>query len=621
MTHMEERPLSAPLPHEEEIVAALDLDEIDRHFGAYMCQLAGTHDEALALAAALASRATRQGDVCVDLADALKLPGVAPRAPSLQQWLADLRASPVVGTPGAFRPLVLDGDGRLYLYRYWEYERRLAELLLARAVDAEGIDEPLLRAGLERLFPDPADGEQKLAAATAILRRLCVISGGPGTGKTTTVVKLLGLLVEQARGRKLVMAIAAPTGKAAARVHAAMRAAMGRLNADEALRDQMPDEAFTLHRLLGARPDSVKFRHSSVNPLPLDVLVVDEASMADLALFTKLVEALPERTRLILLGDKDQLASVEAGAVLGDLCRNRGYSARFAKRLARLTGIAITRIPTSAMLGRPLSDSIALLERSYRFHSTSGIGVLARAVNAGDGDRALALLQGGAYPDVRWRTVASTGLRAQLAGLIGEAWQRYFEAIQSGASPQDLFALFNAFRVLCAHRTGPFGVGMLNVLIEDLLEEQRCIVPRDGWYPGRPVMITRNDYQMGLFNGDVGITVRGDNGLEVVFEEPSGAVRRLARGRLPGHETVYAMTLHKSQGSEFARVLMVLPDALSPILTRELVYTGITRAMQRVEIWGEPNVFGAAVRRRHRRASALGERLWTPIPGELETNA
>jgi exodeoxyribonuclease V alpha subunit len=590
----------------------IEFGDVDLHFARLMTRLAGGAHPALAAAAALASRATGNGDVCVRLADYAghTLPKLDLTAPALEDWTRLLRDSGMVGSPGEFQPLVLDEAGRLYLYRYWDYEKRLAEELLARAHDVDDVDTGLLRSGLDRYFPEPRDAEQKLAAATAVLRRFCVISGGPGTGKTTTVVKILALLAEQVRGDRLAIAVAAPTGKAAARVQDAMRAALDRLDVDLFTRAVMPAEAFTLHRLLGARPGSVRYRHHRGNPLALDVLVVDEASMADLALTAKLVEALPARARLILLGDKDQLSSVEAGSVLGDICRRAPVSTRFAKRLADVTRTR-KKIPASSTAS-PLADSVALLDTSYRFGPDSGIGTLARLVNTGHGPDALALLQSHAHPDIAWQPIGPSGLREHLAGSVSDALSDYFGAVAAGAAPQEVFARFAAFRVLSAHRRGPFGVIALNRLIEDVLDEQGLISTRTAWYPGRAVMITRNDYELRLFNGDVGVALKDAEGhLKVFFPGPAGeSVRSLAPTRLPEHETVYAMTIHKSQGSEFGRVLMVLPNILSPVMSRELIYTGVTRAMARLEVWGDETVFVAAIGRGLRRASALQERLW-----------
>ena len=600
-------------------IGELDFSDIDLKFGRFMARLSGGDRGELTAAAALASRARGNGDVCVQLGDFAghTLTAFGLTVPSLPSWIQVLRESGVVGAPGDFRPLVLDEQGRLYLHRYWDYEKRLAEHVLARAVDAEHVDLRLLRKGLERYFPNPDYVEQKIAAATAVLRRLCVISGGPGTGKTTTVVKILALLAEQAGGRRLSVALAAPTGKAAARVQDAMRAAFGQLELDLFSREAMPDEALTIHRLLGARADSVHYRHHRGNPLQHDVLVVDEASMADLALTTKLFEALPGRARIILLGDKDQLASVEAGAVLGDICHTAGYSGSFAKRLASVAGVPLAKIATTRNASSPLSDSVALLNRSYRFGQQSGIGMLARVVNDGRGEAALALVKSASHPDIAWCTVGAGDLRAGLSAIAQENLRGYFDAVRAHAAPQALFALLNEFRVLCAHRTGRFGAKAVNDAIEQLLEVQQLGEPRAGWYAGRPVMITRNDYGLRLFNGDVGIALHdpdADGRLKVFFYTPSAGLRSIVPARLPEHETAYAMTIHKSQGSEFGHVLLVLPDQLSPIMTRELVYTGLTRAMKRVDIWGTEAVFSAAIARRLVRASALRERLWEPAP-------
>jgi exodeoxyribonuclease V alpha subunit len=594
--------------------------DIDRHFGRLIVRLSGRGDPRLFAAASLASFSTGNGDICVDLAEfaGRAVPGCEIAAPALDEWIAALRSSPAVGRPGEFRPLILDESARLYLYRYWDYERRLGEDLLARASGgAEGVDLALLRAGLARLFPDPADIEQKCAAATAVLQRFCVISGGPGTGKTFTVVKILALLAEQAHGRPLAVGLAAPTGKAAARVQEAIRFALNRLELAAAARACIPEEAYTLHRLLGARPDSVYYRHHRDNPLALDVLVVDEASMADLALMAKLVAALPARSRLILLGDKDQLASVEAGAVLGDICADSGLSAQFATRLREIAGVSLPHIASARKDRSPLADSIALLNHSYRFGTDSGIGKLARLVNHGEGEAALQLLASGAHADIAWRMIGAAGLKAVLAARVLDRLAAYLDSVRHHRAPQEIFDRFNAFRVLCAHRSGPMGAVTVNRIIEESLEAKHGINARQMWYSGRPVMVTRNAYDLQLFNGDVGIALRDPDAsdrLKVFFPGRDGKMRKFSPARLPEHETVYAMTIHKAQGSEFGQVLMILPEALSRVMSRELVYTGVTRAREHVEIWGSEGVFIQAVQRRMMRASALRYRLWPDQP-------
>ncbi|MCU0809162.1 MAG: exodeoxyribonuclease V subunit alpha [Candidatus Contendobacter sp.] len=618
-----------PLLYERSLLTDLDL-----HFARLMARLASENSplplgeglgvrESLELAAALASHATGQGDICVNLRQwarrwtlvAGETPAFVP--PPTSEWLGNLRASPVVGRPGQRHPLVLDRRGRLYLYRYWEYEHQLAEYLLRRAGETPAtVDEARLRADLDRLFPRHPQligpDWQKVAAAVAALKRVCVISGGPGTGKTSTVLKILALLTGQSGERPLRIALAAPTGKAAARLQEAIRAAKPTLGLEPDRLAQIPEEASTLHRLLGARPDSVYFRHDCDNPLPVDVLVVDEVSMVGLALMAKTVDALPPTARLILLGDKDQLASVEAGAALGDICFGGGrFSPEFRARLAALTGESL---PRSRTVGSPLADAIVLLRHSYRFGAASGIGALARAVNGGKAAEAVALLTGEPREDIAWRTLADPAeLPEQLAEAVGDGFAPYLHAAREGAGPAVVFERFNQFRVLTALRKGPFGVEALNRLCEAALRDRGLIQTRQGWYLGRPVMIVRNDYNLRLFNGDVGITLPDPDEPErmrVFFLGSDGALRSFAPARLPEHETVYAMTVHKSQGSEFDRVLVVTPSEPSPVLSRELVYTALTRAKQQAAFHGLSAVFAGAVERRLRRSSGLRDRLW-----------
>ena len=599
------------------------LTDLDWHFARLMNRLAGGGSPELALAAALASHATGQGDICVNLRQWARrwttLADIPPTSalPPTSEWLGVLRASPVVGRPGARQPLILDRRGRLYLHRYWEYEHRLAEDLLRRVGEAPAtVDEARLRADLDRLFPRHPQligpDWQKVAAAVAALKRICVISGGPGTGKTSTVLKILALLTGQSGGRPLRIALAAPTGKAAARLQEAIRAAKPTLGLEPDRLAQIPEEASTLHRLLGARPDSIYFRHDRDNPLPVDVLVVDEVSMVGLALMAKTVDALPPAARLILLGDKDQLASVEAGAALGDICFGGGrFSPEFRVRLMALTGEALPRGRTTPS---PLADAIVLLRHSYRFGATSGIGALARAVNGGKAAEAVELLMGAPREDVTWQTwTAPAELPEQLAEPVVEGFAPYLRAAWEGAEPAVVFERFNQFRVLTALRQGPCGIEALNRLCEAILRDRSLIQTRQDWYLGRPVMVVRNDYHLRLFNGDIGITLPDPDEPErmrVFFLGSDGALRSFAPARLPEHETVYAMTVHKSQGSEFDRVRVVTPNEPSLVLSRELVYTALTRAKQHAAFHGLPEVFASAVERRLRRSSGLRDRLW-----------
>lgn len=597
-----------------------ELGAIDRHFAEYICREAGEAHPWLGYAAALASNAVANGHTCLNLtAIAGKRIHVGEKelvVPGIAELKGCLEGSCVVGAPGAFRPLVLDAGGRLYLYRYWKYERDLARVVLEKARSScADLDEALLKRGLCRLFPKNAGNGtdwQQVAAVAALWKKFCVISGGPGTGKTSTVVKILALLLEQADKKQLRIALAAPTGKSAARLKESIRLMKETLDCPAEIRALIPEDVSTIHRLLGPMGNTVRFRHSSENPLPHDLVIVDEASMVALPLMAKLATALTQDARLILLGDRDQLASVDAGAVLGDICgsgRNEPFSPQFAHLAATVAGEQIAPERPDGPFP-PLTDSMVVLKRNYRFGADSGIGAVARAVNAGEGSVALEVLRGKRCSGVGWRDVpAADRLKKAFAETIVAGYGAYLAA----ASPAEALELFDRFRVLCALRQGAYGVAGVNAIVEEILAGKGLIDPQARWYPGRPVMITVNDYNLKLFNGDVGIILPdADAGgtPRVYFPAPGVGVRKISPVRLPAHETVYAMTIHKSQGSEFDRVLMLLPGRDSETMTRELIYTGITRARLVVEIWGTEEVFLAAVSRRIDRKSGLGEALW-----------
>ncbi|WP_064122615.1 exodeoxyribonuclease V subunit alpha [Halotalea alkalilenta] len=617
------------------------LRPLDAHFAHFL----GTDDPAVRLAAALVSHQLGRGHICLDLGRALLDPdavlslppqdgrrgGGEPSGPrplldalGLDRgatWAARLVASPLVAPAAdllagrrAPAPLVLDGE-RLYLYRLWSCEGAVARALGARLGAPEPLGTGVIDA-IARLFPrDPAlepdePDWQKIACALALCQRLTIISGGPGTGKTTTVVKLLALLQQQAiegQGRALRVRLAAPTGKAAARLSASIAGAVERLVDDPALRGTIPQEATTLHRLLGARPDTRHFRHYAANLLPLDLLVVDEASMIDLELMQALLEALPPEARLVLLGDRDQLASVEAGAVLGELCADAdGFALPLRERLATLT--AQTLPDTDA--ASPLADHVVTLKRSYRFDGGSGIGALAQAVNAGDIE-ALRRCWSAGYADLS-RLELSGEHDTRLVERAVEGYRGYLQGLESEDDPLLALERFGRFQLLCALRRGPWGVEGLNSLVLAELARAGLICATRGWFAGRPVMVTRNDPRLGLYNGDVGLTLpdpESPGRLKVFFQQRDG-LRAITPGRLNDIETVFAMTVHKSQGSEFERVLLVLPDQPNPILTRELLYTGITRARRHCELaTAAPGLIEAAAGRGIWRESNLRARL------------
>lgn len=583
-------------------------DFIAIHFGSLVRRLAGNDDPVIEKLGAYLVQQTLDGHSAVPLREASAVVELAPDR--LRGLLTD---SGVCGAPEAFTPLILDDDERLYLHRYWRYERNVADALLLRA-DAGGDLECDAEVGrlLAELFPLPEENDQKAAAAVAALRTLAVISGGPGTGKTTTVVRLLALLHRlQPTWR---MALAAPTGKAAARVSQAITGAREALPWP-GVAAQLPSEAATLHRLLGYRPGGV-CRYHRGNPLPYDVVVVDEASMIGVALMARLLDAMAPTCKLVLLGDRDQLDSVEPGSVLGDICADSdGFTATFAKRLDAMNVCVETTPPRSR-----LQDCVVTLRHSYRFDADSEIGLFARAVRDGDAAAALALLRDATNIDLQPLT-DPVQRRQWLQQRVVTGLQPYFAAVEDGVA--DRTSLFDAFRLLCVFRRGSTGVAGLNRLAERALTEAGLIVSGVDWYPGKPVMINRNDYTAALFNGDIGYTVIADERPAVEFESRTGW-RRLATPRLPEHETVYAMTVHKTQGSEFDDVVLVLPDQPSPILGREIVYTAVTRARRRVEIVGHPELLAEAISRSTQRSSGLRAALAiqrpasAPVQGELE---
>ncbi|MDQ8038198.1 MAG: exodeoxyribonuclease V subunit alpha [Pedobacter sp.] len=495
-----------------------------------------------------------------------------------------------VGEPGAYCPFTLEkgaSSTRFYLARYQQYETAVADSLRQRAAkELQPADAAALHRDLDALFGTDPQDRQRLAALLAQFRALTLVSGGPGTGKTTTVVKMLALLQAQAGNTPLRILLAAPTGKAAQRLSESIRTAKQKLSLPEAVIASIPEAAQTLHRLLGAQGDTGRFRHDGKNPLACDLLLVDEASMIDLGLMQAMLAALPENARLVLLGDRDQLASVEAGSVFGDLCAGEGMSAGLAGQL-RAYGVELTATPASS----PLADCRIELTHSYRFASGSGIAALAKASRSGNSAEFLHALDAG------------TDVSRVTASALRENVQAGYAAFRSAAREGDALAAFAAFlqfRVLCAHRLGAAGVQGLNALME---------AGQPQWYVGRPVIVRANDYALRLFNGDIGICLPTADGLRVFFETAPGEFRALAPGRLPAHEPAWAMTVHQSQGSEFDEVLLVLPEVVSAVLDRPLIYTAVTRAKSRFSLCGEDAVLSAALATLPQRESGLVEKL------------
>jgi exodeoxyribonuclease V alpha subunit len=597
------------------------LTALDRHFADFIVRLDKSPCDELWLAAALTSTVTGAGHVCLHLAAAAANEMEAFRGdyllrpPSVEKWRDTLASCSTVGRPGDYTPLVLDNAGRLYLHRSWDHESRVAAGIVARCRFVP-FDQERLRSGLDHYFPVSSEEPdlQRVAAAATVTRLFTVITGGPGTGKTTTVVRILALLIEQSDEKDISIALAAPTGKAAMRLRHAIIQAAGRLELSERVRMLMPEKVQTIHRLLGAIPGSISFRQNRENKLTCDILVVDEASMVDLPLVSRLLEALPESCRVILLGDQDQLASVEAGAVLADICnsgaKNR-FSDGFAAMLENFCG-KLNSVSDSSTDSSPISDSIIKLQTSYRFGSGSGIGMLSRLIKNGDGDAALSLLASGEYNDIIWRQLPQ---QSDFALHFTEAATHGYSGYTAATSPLAALEALDSFRILSPLRSGIYGVDNLNRLAEAALGLRRP----DGeqWCRLLPLMVTGNDYELGLFNGDTAVLYNDcETGrMAAFFQESEGGVRRISPLRLPTNETALALTVHKCQGSEFDKVLLILPERMSDLLTRELLYTAITRGRSRVEIWGNEEVFLRAVERRIERRSGLRERLWGNFSG------
>jgi exodeoxyribonuclease V alpha subunit len=610
----------------------------DVHVARRLAALSGETDERVALATALAVRGPRLGHVYVDLASIRDTATVESEDevdlstlhwPAAGEWVERLSGTPLVavGEEDDTTPLPLRLVGTaLYLDRYWREERAVAADLLAFAdAPSRAVRDDVLAAGLERLFAANGTGEtqadvrQRLAAATAVLRRLAVVAGGPGTGKTTTVARIVALLAEQAAATGSpapLVALAAPTAKAAARLQEAVHKEAAELDVDDAIRDQLGAlTASTLHRLLGWLPSShSRFRHNRANRLPHDVVIVDETSMVSLSMMARLVEAVRPQARLVLVGDPGQLTSIEAGAVLGDIVGPTGAGLLMRPaaraRLAEVTGQDVPASPPPE--GAAIGDGIIVLDRVHRYGSE--IAAVADAIRRGDADRTVAALAAGAA-GVTWidddpAVAAESGVLAPVRDGAIAAARRVIDAARAGDARRAI-ATLATFRVLCAHRRGAYGVATWMERIERWLADAVPGFGAEGeWYAGRPLLVTENDYGLRLYNGDTGVVVAAAGGRVTAAFERRDEVTEFTPARLGAVETVYAMTIHKSQGSQFDTAAVLLPEPTSQILTRELLYTAVTRARGGLILVGPEATVRAAVARPVARASGLQWRLW-----------
>lgn len=595
---------------------------IDVQAAQLLARLDQGHCAELPVLAALASWATGQGHTCLPLSEvrALLADTGLDSAPFTDPEALGhtLLTSPVVGRPGEIRPLILDGQRRLALFRFHRDETAIAQALLQRSTGIEPLDPGVALPLFETLFPaaapaDPIDW-QRAAAALALLKRFVVISGGPGTGKTYTVARILALLIALSETKPRI-ALAAPTGKAALRLQESIRAASATL--PRPLTEALPDQAQTLHRLLGMQAQRPGFLHNTANPLHLDVLILDEASMIDVALMAATLTALPLTCRVILLGDRDQLASVEAGNLFGDLC-GEDTTLRWSDRLvAEVYPLLGQRLPPSPPEPEPepLADSLVALHTSRRFQADSGIAALALAVKTGDPNSVAGVLQ---HNTTDLRIVGIEG--AALETKLREHLAPFLLPLLTASSPQAALEALGQRRLLCALREGPAGVEGLNRLAEAIGRDQGYIPPAERLYRGMPLLILRNEYKLGLFNGDAGVLWPDTDGrLQAWFPQAGGTVRPIGLSRLPAWQTSYALTVHKAQGAEFDRVLFILPHDDAPVLSRELLYTGITRARAHLTLLCSHDLVLRTVGRRMVRYSALREKLRYPASGPAAT--
>ncbi|WP_088329042.1 exodeoxyribonuclease V subunit alpha [Lacimicrobium sp. SS2-24] len=598
------------------------VDALDTALGLFIADQESEHGEEMGLVACILSQQLGAQHLCVSVDELCRIYNLW--VAELQQPLPMLFESQLLGLLQQSRtvtqaseqrhpntPLVLDNQA-LYLQRYWDYEVALCNKLRELASRTLEVDEEACGPILRQLFGDSAQTGpdwQQIAVVQAASQALCIITGGPGTGKTTTVTRLMALVQTLAatQGKRLRIAMTAPTGKAATRLTESIEQARRRL--PESMSQSLPHQASTLHRLLGSIPNRKQFRHHRDNPLALDMLILDEASMVDLPLMAKLLDALPTDCRVVMLGDRQQLASVEVGSVLSDICASvpvwgeQQFTAQTAQRIARITGIDLEpcQQPVSSV-----QDNLVMLSKSHRFDFHSGIGQLASAVNLGNLTAVLRCLSSSDYADLNWYAEASPG---ELVELACRGMQDYFAAVAEKDIGQ-AFTQLSKQQVLCATRKGQWGSETLNRQIALSLMRRNWIKPQQELYAGLPVMITQNDYQVQLFNGDTGICLPDDNGLlKVWFQQESGTLRSILTSRLPAWQPVYAMTIHKSQGSEYEHAIISLGDNPGQFVSRELLYTGITRARKELTLFAPTQQLHNALDTVSQRGSGLTWRL------------
>ncbi len=539
---------------------------LDLHFATFICKSEQTDSFALYLAAAMASYSSRSGHICFEIGKS-ELPDI-PFIPESKAWIKELSNFNCIGSPkdSESKMMIIDNKGRLYLNRYFNYEKELISFIRSR--EDSKIKRTYSEVNIDKLFPslNSKEDKQKTAALKALSQTFLIISGGPGTGKTSTLAKIISLIISnESRSR---IALAAPTGKAAARL-------------EESLSNIFKDysdnhiNVQTVHRLLRPISGTPYFQFNKENHLPFDFVIIDEASMLDIALCAKLISAISEKTVLILTGDKDQLSSVESGAVLGDLC------------------------------GVLKENNLVELNKNYRFENSKGISTLSQSIRSGEAIKCLEILEDSIFSDVEF-ILNSSSLKKQ----IEKSFKTGFKDFRDSLKKQDISEIFNAFnkfRIITALRKGPSGADNINAFCSKLLKANSR--NESLWFVGRPIMITENSYTQELYNGDIGIALNLQNQIKVYFPANNGLFREISPSQLPKHETAFAVTCHKSQGSEYDNILFILPEKDNPLLTREMLYTGITRARKTVSILGQKPILMNSIARKVERSSGIIDAL------------
>jgi exodeoxyribonuclease V alpha subunit len=578
---------------------AITFEDFDHFFAQFLISKNGTSKESVYMAAALSSNVLREGHIWCDLSEfagkeyiPYTNPDSTKQFPKLDDWIQDLSTADVVGCSGDYKPLILESTS-ICLYRYWKYEQQTADLIYKKSITHQNnFDIQEIEKCIDSITDATAlDEFQRNAIIAAANNNFTIITGGPGTGKTSTVAKIAAVLITLHGKQPFRIALAAPTGKAAMRLGESLQNAISQLNVEEILKKSVPTETQTIHRLLGTIPGSVNFNYNKIQPLPFDLVIIDEASMVDIALMSKLLDAIPQKCRLILLGDKDQLASVEAGSVLADIC----------------TIFDADKINASKHISHSNEDfspSVITLKKSFRFSNNSGIGQLADAINSCSVDLAWSIV------NVSDECKFESALDLQtLQKKIRSESRQWTEKLGTIKDPESALQLLNEFRILTALRQGQWGAHHINNLLTNVSRSLLKTNPSIPFFDGMPIIITSNDYRNNLFNGDTGIIFRQSNLYFAFFKSAGNSVRSINLNTLLSWEPAFAITVHKSQGSEFLHTVFVLPPNDTPLLSRELLYTAVTRSRKSITIIGDEYVFRTGIKRGTKRCSGLVKRF------------